>query len=76
MTANKRCLGTLHKVSGPQNRDVPRDCVARNAALTSFAACSGALRRNKPLHQLACRPQAPPATVKPVGERRIRDKMI
>jgi hypothetical protein len=54
---------------------VPRDCVARNAALTSFAACSGALRRNKPLHQLACRPQAAPATVKPVGERRIHGDM-
>jgi len=33
-------------------RDVPGGCAAWNAALTSFAACPGALRRNKQLHQL------------------------
>ena len=38
MESNKAFHRTAHKAP-PVNADVPRDCVARNAALTSFAAC-------------------------------------
>jgi len=71
MTLNNALLGTRHKVSGPQNADVPPDALRASggiAALTSFATGPfGAKRASEPVASptFGWPSQAAPARLQP-----------